>query len=294
MQGAPQPVLAAPDSLVPTPSLCRRGLALVKLGGSLLTDKEGDAQARREVITRLAQEAAEARQAGAPAFVLGHGSGSFGHVAARRAGLGRDAVSAGDAARLLGACETQRQAARLHGLLLDALHAAGCPAFSLPPSAASIAEDGALVEIAIEPVRLALDLGLVPVVCGDVVLDRRLGATVCSTETVLRALAARWTDDDRPVTRALWLGDTDGIYDAEGTTIEVLDEDRVEAVLDMVGSARGTDVTGGMRHRLAQVRALAARGVTSWIGNGLTPGHLRRALLGKTVPGTVFRAASPR
>lgn len=291
MQGASQSVSALPNTLVPTPPICRPGLVLVKLGGSLLTDKEGDAQARHDVITRLAREVAEARLAGASTFVLGHGSGSFGHVAARRARLGREAVSATDEARVLGAAQTQRQAARLHGLLLDALHTAGCPAFSLPPSASSVAEDGSLVEVAIEPVALALDLGLVPVVCGDVVLDRRLGATVCSTEVVLSALAARWTDESRPVIRALWLGDTDGIYDAEGTTIDELDEDRVAAVLDGVGHARGTDVTGGMRHRLAQVRALAARGVTSWVGNGLVPGHLRRALLGDAVPGTVFRAA---
>ena len=53
-------------------------VVLVKLGGSLITDKRQPETAREDVIERLAGELAELGQDGVR-LVLGHGSGSFGH-----------------------------------------------------------------------------------------------------------------------------------------------------------------------------------------------------------------------
>jgi isopentenyl phosphate kinase len=62
-------------------------LLLLKLGGSLITDKLKVAHARLAVLERLAGEIGRAR-ASMPqtSMVLGHGSGSFGHVVAARYG----------------------------------------------------------------------------------------------------------------------------------------------------------------------------------------------------------------
>jgi isopentenyl phosphate kinase len=60
-------------------------LVFVKLGGSLITDKHKEATARMDVIGRLAVEIQRALQARPDlSLVLGHGSGSFGHVVAER------------------------------------------------------------------------------------------------------------------------------------------------------------------------------------------------------------------
>jgi isopentenyl phosphate kinase len=59
----------------------------LKLGGSLITDKTRIEHARRPVIRRLAREIKAAREARPDLqLVLGHGSGSFGHVAAKKHG----------------------------------------------------------------------------------------------------------------------------------------------------------------------------------------------------------------
>jgi isopentenyl phosphate kinase len=82
------------------------GLYVIKLGGSLITDKERDSTARRDVVARLAREIAAARARLPHALLLSHGSGSFGHAAPARYGL-RDGVR--DSAQLRGVAVTQHR-----------------------------------------------------------------------------------------------------------------------------------------------------------------------------------------
>jgi isopentenyl phosphate kinase len=260
---------------------------LVKLGGSLITDKETPGAARPEVIRRLAGELAAALDAEqAPRVVLGHGSGSFGHVAAAAHGLaGGIDRGAGDRARLAGIAETQARAAELHRRVIAALAEAGALPFSIAPSSALVTAAGRPVAWNAEPVALALGLGLLPVVYGDVVLDRERGVAICSTEQVFLALAEHLRPHGYRAERALWLGDTAGVLDAEGSTrAEIAPSDLAAAAI--AGAAAGTDVTGGMRHRVETALTLAALGVESWILDGRQPGALAFALAGEPSGGT--------
>lgn len=262
------------------------GMLLVKLGGSLLTDKERPDTVRGEVVDRLAGEIARARRAGVE-LVLGHGSGSFGHAAATRHGL-----AAGDGpgtATAAGVVAVRERAAELHRLVVSALEAAGALPFSISPSSAAVAAGGRLVELAIEPLERALALGLLPVVYGDVVLDRERGAVVCSTETVLAAVVER--SKERRVTGAVWVGATEGLLDRRGRLVPTVDLRRPDEALTAAGPAAGSDVTGGMRHRLEAVLALARAGVPSLLLDGTVPGRLEAALVGEEVLGTRIGAA---
>ncbi len=270
-------------------------VVLVKLGGSLLTDKRGEGVARRGVIERLAGEIATAlpTMAGprsAERLILGHGSGSFGHVAAARAGLGRGPYDG----KVDGIADTQDQAARLHRLVVGALVAAGVPAFTWAPSSALTATAGKpAAGGAVEPLLAALDRALVPVTYGDVVIDRRWGAVIFSTETVLHYLIGRLRRRGHAVRRLLWLGETAGVYDREGRTIPRIDAASYRRVLKLVDAPAGTDVTGGMLLRLETARALARLGIESWIFDGTVPGLLAAALAGDPVPGTRFVVDAP-
>ena len=259
------------------------GLYVVKLGGSLITDKERDATARRDVIARLARELAAARAVLPHAVLLSHGSGSFGHAAAARHGL-RDGVR--DASQLAGVAITQDQAHRLHRIVIEELIGAGLAPFSLAPSSFLVAEGGRPVEVQIEPLLRALAAGLLPVVFGDVVMDRSRGASICSTETVVTALAPRLAAAACPITCVFWMGSTPGVLDAEQRTIDAITSDNIESVLALAAGAAGTDVTGGMRHRVETAWRLAGERIPSVILDGLEGGALERALLGQATGGT--------
>jgi isopentenyl phosphate kinase len=265
------------------------GLYVVKLGGSLITDKERDATARRDVIARLARELAAARQTTPHALLLSHGSGSFGHAAAARYGL-REGVR--DASQLHGVAVTQDQAHRLHRIVIEELIGAGLAPFSLAPSSFLVAEGGVPVEVHLEPLLRALAAGLLPVVFGDVVTDRSRGASICSTETVVTALAPRLAAAACPITCVFWMGSTAGVLDDQQRTVDEITAGNVDAVLAQAAGAAGTDVTGGMRHRVETAWRLAGEGIPSLILDGLEAGALERALIGQAAGGTRVDAHS--
>ncbi|MEJ2311820.1 MAG: isopentenyl phosphate kinase [Gemmatimonadales bacterium] len=277
-----------------------RPVVLVKLGGSLITLKDRPDTPRSGVIDRLAREIAEAWPNLEGGLILGHGSGSFGHAAAHDVGLLGDGASGrarlssseGLARMARGAPDVQRKAAELHALVMAALREVDLPAFSIAPSSGATASEARILSFQAQPFALALSGSLLPVTYGDVVMDRERGASILSTETVLAGLADSLPDHGWAVERAIWLGETDGIYDAEGVTVSRVSASLGERLRHSVGGSGATDVTGGMAHRLDTALALAAQGVRSWIGDGTREGVLARALIGEEVGGTVVPAAA--
>ncbi|MDW8396714.1 MAG: uridylate kinase, partial [Anaerolineae bacterium] len=153
-------------------------LTLLKLGGSLITDKTLERTPRLDVIQRLAAEVKAALDQSPLPLVLGHGSGSFGHAPAKRYGT-RDGVRSLEQWR--GFAEVSVVAAQLNRIVADALCQAGVPVVSFPPSASARCVDGQIVSLAVEPIARALEHGLVPLVMGDVAFDDVRGGTIIST-----------------------------------------------------------------------------------------------------------------
>ncbi len=261
-------------------------LVMVKLGGSLITEKEGDAEARTEIITRLAREIADGRDESGARLLVGHGSGSFGHPPAAEHDLRHGTA---DEEQRLGLTRTQHRAAGLHRQVVEALLGAGVPGFSVAPSSAAVADDGRVADVSGEPLLRALRGGYVPVVYGDVMMDRARGSTIASTEAVFLRLASLLEDAGWHVRRALWLGTTDGVLDGDGRPLPRIQGGAEGGLPQAVGESAATDVTGGMRHRVETALRMAALGVPSWIGDGRRPGTLRRALAGEEEGGTRIR-----
>jgi isopentenyl phosphate kinase len=249
-------------------------LIFLKLGGSLLTDKTGNEALRSDTLQRLAAEIAAARASDPHLqLVLGHGSGSFGHVAGARHGT-RHGVSG--AAQWAGFAEVADAAARLDRHVIAALLAAGVPAIGLPPSASALVNEGQIRELAAGPVEAALTAGVVPVVYGDVAFDTARGGTIVSTEEVMDYLAGRLHP-----TWLLLAGEMEGVLDSEGQIIPLITVATLPAFLPALGASRGTDVTGGMASKVTAMLDLVSvnPGLNIRIFSGLTPGLVNRMLL---------------
>jgi isopentenyl phosphate kinase len=261
-----------------------RPIVLLKLGGSLITDKTRPGVARHAAISRLAEELASvAKHARGPRVVVGHGSGSYGHAAANAGGL----TPGADARRRLDAISrTQHRAAELHRLVVAALLGAGARPFSFAPSSFLCAVGGRAGRPFVEPIFEALDLGLLPVVYGDVVLDRKRGAVVVSTEELFLLLVKEAARRRNPVIRAVWLGETDGVRDDDGGTIARLSAAAALRTARQITGASGVDVTGGMALRLRTAGALAKAGIASSIVDGRRTGAIAAAIAGRAPGGT--------
>ena len=256
-------------------------LIFLKLGGSLLTDKTRPQALRGDVLARLASEIVGAL-ADRPdlRLLIGHGSGSFGHMPARKHHT-RAGVTTPEGWR--GYAETARAAALLNRHVVDALWEAGVPALAIQPSASAQCRDGALLVLDEGPIRAGLEHGLAPVIYGDVALDSVRGGTIISTEEIFAWLMPRLEP-----ARVILVGEVAGVLSADpasgiaGELIPKITPETLPGVAQALGGSRGVDVTGGMvakvREMLALVQATPALAAVQII-SGLTPGLMRSVLV---------------
>lgn len=260
-------------------------LVFLKLGGSLITDKDSRSTPRRETIERLAAEtaAALAAQPGLT-ILLGHGSGSFGHTAARQHDTARGVSSP---QQWLGFAQVWREARILNEIVVDTFARAGLPVIAFPPSAAVTTNGRQVVHWDLTPLHSALSAGLLPIVNGDTVFDEILGGTILSTEDLFSYLARKL----QPA-RILLAGLEPGVwadYPACRRLQKIITPASFSAVSEVVGASASVDVTGGMRQKVQSMLDLVSEipNLEVIIFSGQEPGLLTSALAGAK-PGTTL------
>lgn len=261
-------------------------LVFLKLGGSLITDKTKPSTVCPDVLARLAEEIANAKAENPDLrLVLGHGSGSFGHVAANKHGT-RQGVNTPEQWR--GFAEVWLEASALNHLVVESMRQAGLPVVAFPASASALVEDGQVASWDISPLKSALARGLIPLVYGDVVFDSVRGGTIFSTEDIFTYLALLLKPQ-----RILLAGLEEGVWADYPTCTQLVEEitpQNLEAVAPALAGSTATDVTGGMETKVRQMLALVEQisGLEVLIFSGQVLDSVRKTLLGGRI-GTVIR-----
>ncbi len=261
-------------------------MIFLKLGGSLITDKDQAQTVRYLILERTAMEIARALQKKPDLRILvGHGSGSFGHIAAARHGTDRGTSTP---AEWLGFAEVWASAQRLNRFVVDAFLNERLPAVAFPPSASVTCAAGEIQEMAVQPIAQAIEAGLLPMIYGDVAFDSVQGAAIVSTETIFAYLAQHLQPS-----RVLIAGIEAGVYANFPESNEILpsicqeDPDRIE-----LGGAQATDVTGGMRGKVEAALVIARLNPNTEVRifSGVEPGSIEDAILGAK-PGTLVKSS---
>lgn len=267
-------------------------LIFLKLGGSLITDKTQPYTARLDKLADLASQIKLALQTRPDLLlVLGHGSGSFGHTAAKeyatRGGIASlrlppsPAKIGGEKEYWQGFAEVWYQATRLNRYVIQALHEAGIPAMTFSPAASVWSDNGKVVEWNLSQIKYTLEKGILPVVHGDVIFDKAKGGTILSTEELFEHLARELHPK-----RILLAGLEEAVwadFPARRHRVEKLTRESFEEIRQNTGNATGADVTGGMDSKVRQMLGLAESvpGLTIQVFSGENPENLRNALLGE-------------
>ena len=260
-------------------------LVLLKLGGSLITDKTQPYTPHLETLEDLAAQIADALRTDPELkLVVGHGSGSFGHAAASQYQT-RRGVQGPEGWR--GFAEVWYQASALNRLVMESLRRAALPCVTLAPVASVTARDGLLASWDLAVLRSALAAGLLPVVHGDVVFDEVRGGTILSTEDLFVHLARHLQPQ-----HILLAGREAGIwadFPARTRLIRELTPGELDTQAPELKAPAGADVTGGMKAKVLQMCALVKEipSLDALIFSGLEPGSVRQALLGEH-PGTLI------
>ncbi|MDE1804220.1 MAG: isopentenyl phosphate kinase family protein [Candidatus Micrarchaeota archaeon] len=255
---------------------------MVKIGGSMITDTSKESVAKRAQIDRLLGEIVEARAGGEFGLILGHGAGSFGHVAAKKYRISEGIV---DDQSMKGFAITHMAMRELNRVVVDSAIRMGLDPCPFEALSFGYAKGGRIAQGNIESIREAIDRGFMPIVHGDGVLDSERGVAIASTEEVFRFIAS----GIKP--KKIILGtDMDGVFDSDprlnpnARLLERIDSGNINTALEGAGGAMKVDVTGGMKTKLGMLHSMVKQtGAEGYIANAGTPGTIRDLLLSKDV-----------
>jgi isopentenyl phosphate kinase len=261
-------------------------LALIKLGGSLITDKGKPYTARPEIMQQLATELHLIRNQNPHIkLIIGNGAGSFAHQSAKKYNTIEGVFNNADK---LGFCLVHQDALDLNLILAKIFLQAGLPVVSLPPLTMALTQNKQLLSTNFSSIENTLECGLIPLVFGDAVLDKAIGGTILSTDTLLAELAKYFHSQGLKV-RLVNAGNYPGVRDHNGQVLSHITPTNYSQIKAFLGQSESVDVTGGMAKKVEEFLAVSSLGIDCWIIDGNIPGNLAQAVLGQPSLGTLIR-----
>ncbi len=248
---------------------------IIKIGGSVISEKKIDFSFREDVIKRLAREIKELDKD----LILVHGGGSFGHPIARKFNI-REIFS------LEGFAEIHCSMRKLNFMISRCFIEEGLYVVGLSPSSFITTKDGRIYRIYLETIRNIIDLGMIPLLHGDVVVDLEKGCDILSGDQIVRFLAKKFGMD------VIFLTDVDGIYTKDpkkykdAMLIRELDAQSLDKIKLEPIDPNNKDVTGGMKQKFDEIREIIKYSNVI-IVNGMRSNVIRLALDGEG-PSTII------
>jgi isopentenyl phosphate kinase len=262
-------------------------MIILKLGGSVITRKDATKPTLDPLnLDRIAQEIARANVG---ELIIIHGAGSFGHLHARKYEIGSPIKTPEELeSKKMGFTLTQNSVKNLNHFVCHYLLKYQIPAVAVPPSSFIITENKRIKSAKLGIVKKYLEMGLVPVLYGDVVpdTDENIQMAVVSGDQLVNYLSKKLQPE-----RIILGSDVDGIYDRDPKThsqAQLLEVVNSMEDLKFLEGAQTVDVTGGMAGKLRELLELAENGIESELINVGCEGLLESALKGETVRGTII------
>lgn len=252
-------------------------MQVLKLGGSVLTDKSGYMKSDDRNILNLSAMLGRIWKSGIRDIILIHGAGSFGHPLVVKYKL-NEGVKTPE--QMLGAAITHSACSRLSEMVVSGLNSYGVPAVSLPPSLLGKMENKRLVKFNRKPVDDLLALGYLPVLYGDMLPDTKLGCAPCSGDQLVS-----WFGKDAD--KVILGTNVDGVL-ADGKLIPQISKKNFSSISKHFKDkdAKHADVTGGME---GKIKELLGIGKPCYIANALRAERIEALLRGKDAPCTTVQ-----
>lgn len=262
-------------------------LILIKLGGSVITDKDKPFTARYEVIDRLVSEIKEAKKIYKGKLLLGHGGGSFPHVTAAKYKTQLGIINKDS---LKGFSLTADAAIKINRIVIESFIKKGLLVASFSPLSFIFTKNTKLKTILTLQLKKALDIGIIPVIYGDLIMDETKGFCIYSGEKTLDLLATSFSKFYK-IKKIIMVSDTDGGYDNNKKTIPIINFSNFSKFKSVLLGSKRIDVTGGMIHKVEESLSLAKlTKIPTVIINGNRKNELKKEILGEKTVKTTIKA----
>jgi len=248
---------------------------IIKLGGSVITNKRKKNTFERERTSRLISEIKESGKR----TIIVHGAGSFGHILAKKYEL---FMGYKNQKQIMALAEVQKDVKNLNLKVLSKFREEGISAVSLAPSAFLVNDNGKIKRMDSSLFKKYFELGFTPITFGDVVIDETLKFSICSGDQIMLELAKAFSPE-----KVIFVADVDGIFSSDpifgesSMFLPVVDENTFLSVKKSEGKV--DDVTGSIYGKIEIMLKIASLGYETLILNGNVENRLKDALLNKEV-----------
>lgn len=252
-----------------------RTLALVKLGGSVVTFKDKPLTANIEAIDGISRVLAHL---GVPVIIV-HGGGSFGHYWSVKYGMHTKSANYDTH----GVSIVHESMISLNQIVVNSMMRVGLNPYGMPPSAFMAGHKPIVAKI--KQIYMMAKSKITPVTFGDVMHTGGAKYSILSGDALMTILAKVL----QPL-RIVFATNVDGIY-KDMASRELVSEIRVRGNRKSIEFFKGSgnDVTGGMHRKVTEAFKIASHGMDVVMINGLMPERIMEAVEGTLKIGTVVK-----
>lgn len=254
---------------------------IIKLGGSVITDKSKEAFFRTEIMNNLSKEIKKSNQQ----CIIIHGAGSFGHILAKKYNLNQGFY---DDTQLKGFAKTMEMVQVLNTNVIKSLNQNGLNSISIAPHNILKLRNHEVQDINLNLFQDYLKNNFIPVTFGDVVLDEKLVFSICSGDLLIFELSKYFKPE-----KVIFVLDEDGIYDSnpklnkDAKLLEKLNSEDIKKL--STDKNEYADVTKGMEGKIDIIKKISKLGIDTILLNGNKYDRLYRTLVGKKIIGTIVK-----
>lgn len=255
--------------LKPTISLIKI-MILIKLGGSIITDKQKPLSARASSIKQIASYLRGVKEP----YMVVHGGGSFGHYWSVK----YDMHTKPDRYNIKGVAVVKNSMVELNIIVLKAFLQSNLNPYCLPPTDFVFGVKPILKKV--KEIPKISKAGLIPVSYGDIMWFGKNRFYILSGDKIMGML----TKILKP-RLAIFVTNVDGVYsDIKSRRLirEITTEKPTITSVKM-------DVTGGMSRKIIESIKMSKNGTDVFFVNGKYPQRIINAINGKEFEGTIFR-----
>jgi len=224
-------------------------LIVLKLGGSLLTDKSTPYKLREKVIKAVAAEIKECIDLGLiKSLVIVHGVGSFGHPPVLKYNLHKGFRNKD---QLISMSKTQQIVNELRKAIAITFIEEKVPINLMHASSMIVGDKMMIVDHAFTSLEGFLSLGMIPLIGGDMMYDNSMGFSVGSGDQLAvvlsRVLHAK---------KLLFATDVSGVFDKDpkleehAQLLKEININEIEQLFSNQNETAKTDASGKMRGKI--------------------------------------------
>jgi len=248
-------------------------IILLKLGGSLLTDKNKPFSLREDILERCLNQIIESKKA----IILIHGGGSFGHPIAKEYQISQglnDSIKN----QIIGLSKTHKAMNEFNSIIINKMLDNGRSAISVQPSSIFIQDFNEIIFKSIDPIEKMLDLGIIPVLYGDILLSWDSSFTILSGDQIILKLCEKI--QKYKISKVIFAIEEDGIYIEDNgnkrLALKLKSNDLTN--LKMAELDQKIDVTGGIKGKLEAIKEIIKFNIPVQIINGIKNKNILKAL----------------